>query len=97
MAGLRIDPGHIPGVKRDTEKVENKHGPGFKEFVKSAIKRVNESHLEANESIEQLATGKTGIHETMISLQKADISMRLFLQIRNKAMEAYREIMRMPF
>jgi flagellar hook-basal body complex protein FliE len=97
MSGLRIDSGHMPGIDRDIEKVDKKYGPGFKDFVKSAIKRVNESHLEANEQIEKLARGKTGIHETMISLQKADVSMRLFLQIRNKAIEAYREIMRMPF
>jgi flagellar hook-basal body complex protein FliE len=42
-------------------------------------------------------TGKAGIHETMIALQKADISLRLLLQIRNKAMDAYREVMRMQF
>ena len=50
-----------------------------------------------NTSIVDLLQGKADIHETMIALQKADISMRLLLTIRNKVIEAYREIMHMQF
>ena len=51
---------------------------------------------QANQSAQELMQGKTGIHETMLELQKADISLRVLLQIRNKVIEAYREIMHMP-
>ena len=67
------------------------------ELTINAINKVNDAQVEANTDIEKMAKGKTGIHEAMLSLQKADISMRLFLQIRNKALDAYREIMRMSF
>jgi len=71
--------------------------PGFGDVIKQAIQRVNDMEIRADQSIEQLLKGETGIHETMIALQKADISFRLLLQVRNKVMDAYREIMRMQF
>jgi flagellar hook-basal body complex protein FliE len=70
---------------------------GFGDVIKEAIKRVSDMEIRADQSIEQLLKGETGIHETMIALQKADISFRLLLQVRNKVMDAYREIMRMQF
>jgi len=70
---------------------------GFGDVIKQAIKRVSDMEIRADQSIEQLLKGETGIHETMIALQKADISFRLLLQVRNKVMDAYREIMRMQF
>jgi flagellar hook-basal body complex protein FliE len=71
--------------------------PGFGDVIKQAIERVSDMEIQADQSIEQLLKGETGIHETMIALQKADISLRLLLQVRNKVMDAYREIMRMQF
>jgi flagellar hook-basal body complex protein FliE len=71
--------------------------PGFGDVIKQAIQRVNDMEIRADQSIEQLLKRETGIHETMIALQKADISFRLLLQVRNKVMDAYREIMRMQF
>lgn len=52
--------------------------------------------VQADQAIQQLHTG-TGehLHEAMISMEKADISMRYMIQVRNKAIEAYQEIMRM--
>ena len=52
---------------------------------------------DTNTSIMELLNGKKDIHETMINLQKTDISMRLLLAVRNKAVEAYREIIHMNF
>ncbi len=46
--------------------------------------------------MEKLQSGESkNIHEVMISMEKADISMRLTVQMRNKVLEAYQEIMRM--
>lgn len=75
----------------------NKSNEGFGKVIKGAIDRVNELERDSNESIMELLNGKKDIHETMINLQKTDISMRLLLTVRNKAVEAYREIMHMNF
>jgi flagellar hook-basal body complex protein FliE len=69
----------------------------FGKVIKGTVDRVNGLEREANQSIVELLNGKADIHETMINLQKVDISMRLLLTIRNKAVEAYREIMHMQF
>jgi len=69
----------------------------FGKVIKGAIDRVDGMDKEADKSIMDLLKGKADIHETMIALQKADISMRLLLAIRNKAIEAYKEITHMQF
>jgi flagellar hook-basal body complex protein FliE len=69
----------------------------FGKVIKGAIDRVDGMDKEADKSIVDLLKGKADIHETMIALQKADISMRLLLAIRNKAIEAYKEITHMQF
>jgi len=69
----------------------------FGKVIKGAIERVDGMDKEADKSIVDLLKGKADIHETMIALQKADLSMRLLLAIRNKAIEAYKEITHMQF
>ena len=77
--------------------VEKKNAEGFDKIIKNAINNVDKLEKDSNRSVMDLLSGKADIHETMLSLQKADISMRLFLAIRNKAVDAYREIMHMNF
>ena len=79
------------------DNVNKKPTQGFGKIIKGAINRVDELERGSNRSIMELLNGKKDIHETMINLQKTDISMRLLLTIRNKAVEAYREIMHMGF
>ena len=81
----------------DREMQEKKGGPTFKEAVTGAINNVNNLEKSADRSVMDLLEGKAEINETMVALQKADISMRLLLTFRNKVIEAYREIMRMQF
>ena len=69
----------------------------FNKVISGAIGRVNSLDQAADRSIMDLLNGKADIHETMLALQKVDISMRLLLTIRNKAIEAYKEIMHMQF
>jgi len=80
-----------------TDNTKKKPAEGFGKVIKGAIDRVNGLERDSNRSILELLNGKKDIHETMINLQKTDISMRLLLTIRNKAVEAYREIMHMGF
>lgn len=71
-------------------------GEGFAEALKTAVSQVNDAQLASNSAIEKLQTGESrDLHEVMISMEKADISMRLMMQVRNKVIDAYQEIMRM--
>jgi len=83
--------------KKDTDE-SKVDGKGFGEVLKDSINKVNSLQLEADEAIKSFAKGESkDIHETMIAVQKADISFRMMMQIRNKIVEAYQEVMRMQF
>lgn len=68
----------------------------FAAILKQSINEVNELQKEADKAILELTTGDNmSIHETVIALEKAEISFKLLMQVRNKIIEAYQEIMRM--
>ncbi len=96
MSDMKIEHLQQTPVK-NIEDVRQKSSAEFGGVLKGAIGRVNSLEKESDSSIVELLKGNADIHETMIGLQKLDISMRLLLTIRNKAIEAYREIMRMQF
>jgi len=73
-----------------------KPGQSFASVLKSSLAEVNQLQQQADQAITALATGeKASLHETMIAMQQADVSFRLMMQVRNKIVEAYQEIMRM--
>jgi len=94
MGDLKIQHVMQPGLYEGYRKTRSTH-ESFGDVIKQAIKQVDDMQRRADQSVEQLLKGETGFHETMIALQKADISFRLLLQVRNKVMDAYREVMRM--
>ena len=68
----------------------------FSDFINSSIKQVNNAQIKGDIAIEKLHTGEAqNLHDVMISVEQADISLRMLVQIRNKALTAYEEIMRM--
>lgn len=70
---------------------------GFGKFLEEMVSKVNEQQSTADKSIQALATGESkGLHEVMLAVEKASISFQMLTQVRNKAVEAYQEIMRMP-
>lgn len=82
-----------PVQKLETNKSQ---GSSFGDMLGSAIDRVNDLQLHADKAVQQLQTGQGGnLHQVMISMEEADLSMRLMVQMRNKVMDAYQEIMRM--
>jgi flagellar hook-basal body complex protein FliE len=88
----------LPGVEKPAERPKGpvKGEKSFGEVLTASIQEVNRLQGEANHAIEELASGETkNIHETMIALEKAEISFKLMLQVRNKILEAYQEVMRM--
>jgi flagellar hook-basal body complex protein FliE len=70
----------------------------FADELKSKIGEVNRLQNEADTAMEQGSVkGATNIHETMIQLEQADMGLRLLAKVRNKALDAYHEVMRMSF
>ena len=68
----------------------------FADTLKDAVENVNQTQKEADVQMQKLATGKAeSIPDVMIAAEKADIALRLMLQVRNKVIDAYQEIMKM--
>lgn len=80
-----------------SKQITPNNSSGFKEAIKTAIDNVDSLEKEGDKSILNLIQGKEDVHTTMIALQKSDMSMRMLLSVRNKIIEAYKEIMRMQF
>lgn len=70
-------------------------GKPFSDQLKDAIADINKLQVNADEKIAEVQLGNTAnIHEAVVALEKADISFRAMMQVRNKIMDAYQEIMR---
>ena len=68
-------------------------GQPFKNILLEALDQVNSMQSQANEAVQQLVTGgDVNPAEVLTTLQKADISFRMMLQIRNKLVQAYQEV-----
>ena len=82
-------------VTRENQEANIVDG-SFSGILKHAIDEVNQAQIEADKSIRELAAGgEKDIHQTMIAMEKAEVSFQLMMQVRNKIVEAYEQIMRM--
>jgi len=71
-------------------------GKSFMDTLTESLKEVNQMQVDADKAIEGLVTGQSkNLHETMITMSKAEVAMKLTLQVRNKVIEAYKEVMSM--
>ena len=78
-----------PKVGAETE------GPSFADTLAQSLDKVNTLQKDADVAIQDFVAGDTrNIHETMIAVGKADLAFRLTMQVRNKIVEAYQEVMR---
>ena len=68
----------------------------FGEMVKNAVDKVDASQKTAEQEIAKVVTGESqDLHQTIAALQSADLTFQLAMQVRNKLVNAYDEIMRM--
>jgi len=79
-----------------TNAMSRSSGEGFLTYLKHAVGEVDNLHQAADQEIRQLVgEGKGDLQETLIAMEKADVSFRLMMQVRNKVVDAYQEIARM--
>ena len=68
----------------------------FANSLKDAISKVNDQQIQSDTMTEKLINGgNVDLHEVMIASQKASITLNATMEVRNKVIEAYQEIMRM--
>ena len=68
----------------------------FQNWLSNEMAELNNQIISSENKLEKLATGEfNNLHDVMISLEKAKLSFQLALQVRNKLLEGYQEIMRM--
>ncbi len=89
---LKVD----AGQGMENKPLEKTSNTSFKDLLKESIKEVDQVQKAAGKAVESLAVGKAeNIHETMIALEKAEISFKMMMEVRNKIVKAYEEVMRM--
>ncbi len=78
------------------EATQSRPDSGLAKSFENMLNETSQNLEAADKSILQANTGgPVDLHDVMIAMEKADISMRLMVQVRNKAVDAYKEIMRM--
>lgn len=93
---MNIDP-IKPLDANGVAKVDGKDAPksSFLEMMKKSVDEVNAQQKEADQALASIADGSIkDLHEAAIAINKAESSMKLMLEVRNKAINAYKEISR---
>jgi flagellar hook-basal body complex protein FliE len=68
----------------------------FSSWLTKTVGRVNQDLVQADQGTQQLAAGEVdNLHQVMVSLEQARISLQLLVQVRNRLLEAYQEVLRM--
>ncbi|MDP1497644.1 flagellar hook-basal body complex protein FliE [Bacillus velezensis] len=87
---------NVTNQLNQTQKTDSSNQTSFSELLKNSIDSLNESQVKSDQITNELAAGKdVNLDEVMIAAQKANISLTAATEFRNKAVEAYQEIMRM--
>jgi flagellar hook-basal body complex protein FliE len=82
-------PPPLPGASASVQTTE----ASFKNLMLEGINQVNSMQLQADRAVEQLVTGgDVDPASVLTSIQKADMSFRMMMQIRNKLLQAYQEV-----
>ncbi len=71
-------------------------GASFTDALKGAVESTVQRNVASNQAAEKLAKGgELDLHDTLLAMEKGDVSLKFMVSVRNKVLDAYREIMRM--
>lgn len=85
----------LPGTSTPTTGTTG-GGDDFGKALASLIESVESNTGEANQAVAAMNDGTGDVHTAMLALQRAEVSMQLTVQVRNKLVQAYQDLMRMP-
>ena len=95
LRALQTQLEQLDGLKA-TPKSEGSNAPSFDEVLGQLIDEVDSAQKEADLSIKQLAAGESNsIQDVVIKLEEADVAFQLMKEVRNKLLEAYKEVLSM--
>lgn len=87
-----LEPGLEVGAPRSIEGV----GSSFSDLLGRFVTDVNNRQVASGQAVQGLQTGQaTSLHEAMIAMEEASVSFHLMVEVRNKLLESYQEMMRM--
>jgi len=98
MEMARLQQGPLPIAQGQTNYTIDPSRPEqtFADTLKNSIREVNLVQEQADQAIVDLTTGKKqDLHQTMVAIEKADVTFQLMMQVRNKIISAYEEVSRM--
>jgi len=98
MIGSVMNQVFLPNVQNNpaSQTTLQETPTNFKALLLDALHKVNQQQIVAEQLNEQLALGQVeNMHDVMIASEKAGLSLQLVIQVRNRVVEAYQEIMRM--
>lgn len=80
-----------------TTPVQESPTETFTTFLTDAMQKANDSHLKADAAVKRLLTGEGGdIHQVVLAMEQARMTMTMITEVRNKMLDAYQELSRMP-
>jgi flagellar hook-basal body complex protein FliE len=90
---------NIPGIGRSQGVLQENFGKmdsekGFDKVMKEAINTISQIQEDTDRAVNEIASGKD-VTQAIIAMEKADMSFQLMVEIRNKLLSAYDEVMRM--
>lgn len=86
---------NTPGALKTDTPADSK---GFSQLIDHFVKSTNETQVTSDQSIQDLVTGKTdNVQQVVMAVANAEMSFQLFMEVRNKLIDSYNELMRMQF
>lgn len=86
----------VSSINLNKQNSTNEEGQSFQSMLNNAVSDVNKHQVEGYKAMEGIATGKVAnLQEAVQKIEEAELSLKLGLEVKNKAISAYKEVMRM--
>jgi len=96
MAAGELSGANLEGMQATASSRETPASGGFGQIVTQGLESVNHDLLVSQVDLQQMATGNAeNLHQIMIRLEESRLSFQLLLQVRNRLLEAYQDVMKM--
>ena len=97
MDAIRPDRGALGALPAATQgDLPAAPGAGFGDRIASALAEANRELVAAEDAAGQFAKGEIGTLETVVAMSKADLTLRHLVTLRNRALESFQELLRLP-